>query len=252
MNILVLFFLGVLQGLTEFLPVSSSGHLVLFSKLFSVDESLFLSILLHCATLLSILVCFYKDIFEMIRHPFSRKTMLLAVATIPTCLVVIVLLPIIKLSFGGGALAISFFLSAVLLYLSEEISKRKGQNEIDFKSAFLIGLAQGFAVFPGISRSGTTISAGLIQGKNKKQVAKFSFLMSIPIIFASLVMEIFEIFQGEVSLSFSFGELVFSFVTAFIVGVFAIKFVMKLTEKTNLKLFSIYLVIVSVLTLFVM
>ena len=98
---LVLFFLGLIQGLTEFLPVSSSGHLVLFSKIFGVEESLFISILLHVATLFSILVVFWKDIWTLIRHPFSKETILLVVATIPTCVIALVFLPLIKQSFSG-------------------------------------------------------------------------------------------------------------------------------------------------------
>lgn len=249
--VLALFLLGAIQGLTEFLPVSSSGHLVLFSKIFGVEESLFLSILLHVATLFSIIVVFYKDIWQLIRHPFSKLSLQIVVATIPTCLIVLILMPLIKQSFMGGFLPICFVVSACLLLLAEYFSKKKKESgEFDFKIAIIMGIAQGFAVFPGISRSGTTISAGLLQGKNKEEVAKFSFLMSIPIILLSLFMEIYEVVADKVVVNLPVGATILAFVTAFLVGVFAIKVMMKLTSKANLKWFAYELVVVAVVSLF--
>ncbi len=249
---LALFFLGIIQGLTEFLPVSSSGHLVLFGNLFGIDESLFISILLHVATLLSIVVVFYKDIWQMIRHPFSKQTTMLVVATIPTCLIVLVLMPIIKQSFAGGLLPICFLISAILLLVSEQLSKKKEKKEMTYKTAFIMGIAQGFAVFPGISRSGSTISAGLLSGGEKESVAKFSFLMSIPIIFLSLIMEIYEIVTGSLKLQIQILPTILAFVSAFVVGIFAIKLMIKLTVKSSLKWFSLYLVIISIVSIFVL
>lgn len=249
---LALFFLGIIQGLTEFLPVSSSGHLVLFGNLFGIEESLFISILLHVATLLSIVVVFYKDIWQMIRHPFSKQTTMLVVATIPTCLIVLVLMPIIKQSFAGGLLPICFLISAILLLVSEQLSKKKEKKEMTYKTAFIMGIAQGFAVFPGISRSGSTISAGLLSGGEKESVAKFSFLMSIPIIFLSLIMEIYEIATGSLKLQIEILPTILAFVSAFVVGIFAIKLMIKLTVKSSLKWFSLYLVIISIVSIFVL
>ena len=218
---LALFFLGLIQGLTEFLPVSSSGHLVLFSKIFGVEESLFISILLHVATLLSILVVFRKDIWQMIRHPFSQQTMMLVVATIPTCLIVLVLMPLVKQSFAGGFLPISFLVSSILLFVSEIVSKKKNSKPIDFKSAFIMG------------------------------VAKFSFLMSVPIVILSLLMEIYEIATGAEKVNIQALPTIVSFVVAFVVGIFAIKVMIKLTEKSNLKWFALYLLVMSVVSIFV-
>ncbi len=252
MEILALFFLGLVQGLTEFLPVSSSGHLVLFSKLFGIEESLFVSIILHCATLLSILLVFWKDVWQMLRHPFSKETTMLVTATIPTCVICLILMPIIKMSFSGMLLPVCFLVSAVLLLLSESASKKKPMKELSYKSAFLIGVAQGFAVFPGVSRSGTTISAGLFSGNKKEDVTKFSFLMSVPIILLSLLMEVFEIVMGKEVIKVSIVGLVLSFVTAFATGIFAIKLMLNLTKKSKLKYFAYYLVLISVLTLFIL
>lgn len=249
---LVLFFMGLVQGLTEFLPVSSSGHLVLLSNIFGVEESLFISILLHVATLLSICVVFYKDIFALLRHPFSKNTLMLVVATIPTCLIVLVLMPFIKSSFGGSFLPASFLITAVLLVVTELFAKNKKTKEFSYKTAIIMGIAQSFAVFPGISRSGSTICAGILSGGDKKECAKFSFLMSIPIILLSLVMEIYEGVSGGISISYPISAIIISFIIAFLSGIFAIKFMMRLTEKGKLWWFSCYLLLLSVVTFFVM
>ncbi len=245
-----LFFLGLVQGLTEFLPVSSSGHLVLFSKIFGIEESLFLSILLHFATLLSIVVVFHKDVWRLLRHPFSKETLSIVVATIPTGIIALVIMPLIKNSFDGTFLPICFLISATLLFLCETVFARKEQNPLDLKSAFIMGIAQGFAVFPGISRSGATIAAGLFCGKDKKEVAKFSFLMSIPIVFLSMIMEIFEVAADGVTLQISILPTIIAFVVAFLVGLFSIKAMISLTQKAQLRWFSLYLVAVSVLSFF--
>ncbi len=249
-SFLALFFLGVLQGVTEFLPVSSSGHLVLFSKIFGIDESLFVSVVLHFATLLSILVMLRKEVWQIVRHPFSKLSIQLIAATIPTCLIVLILMPIVKKSFSGVMLPLCFFLCAIILLVADMLSKKKAQKPFDLKTAVIMGIAQGLAVFPGISRSGTTISAGLLAGGDKKETAKFSFLMSIPIIFLSLVMEIFEFCTGAEKITVKFLPLACSFVAAFVVGIFAIKIMLKLTERANLKWFSLYLILISILSLF--
>ena len=246
---LVLFFMGLVQGLTEFLPVSSSGHLVLLANIFNVEESLFISILLHVATLLSICVVFYKDIYALLRHPFSKNTLMLVVATIPTCLIALVLMPFIKSSFGGSFLPVSFLITAVLLVVTELFAKNK--KECSYKTAIIMGIAQGFAVFPGISRSGSTICAGILSGGDKKECAKFSFLMSIPIILLSLIMEIYEGISGGINISYPISAIIISFIVAFLSGIFAIKFMMKLTEKGKLWWFSCYLLLLSLVTFFI-
>lgn len=246
---LVLFFMGLVQGLTEFLPVSSSGHLVLLANIFNVEESLFISILLHVATLLSICVVFYKDIFALLRHPFSKNTLMLVVATIPTCLIALVLMPFIKSSFGGSFLPVSFLITATILVITELFAKNT--KEFSYKTAIIMGIAQGFAVFPGISRSGATISAGLLSKGDKKECAKFSFLMSIPIILLSLIMEIYEGISGGINISYPISAIIISFIVAFLSGIFAIKFMMKLTEKGKLWWFSCYLLLLSLVTFFI-
>ncbi len=247
MDILILCLLGLVQGLCEFLPISSSGHLVLLSSLFGVKDSLFVSIILHVATLLAVIIVFRKDIIHMIKHPFSEESVNLCIATIPTCLIVLLLMPLVNDSFSGGYLAVSFFISAFLLFFAQKTKKKS--IKFTKKNAIIMGIAQGLAVFPGISRSGTTICAGLLSGGDKKECAKFSFLMSLPIIILSMLMEIFEITVNGQNISINTIGLLLAFLIAFIVGIFSIKLMIKLTERLNFKWFSLYLFIIGLLTL---
>lgn len=251
MEVIFLLILGIVQGLCEFLPVSSSGHLVLLSKIFKIEDSLFVSIILHVATLLAIVVVFWKDIKNLIRHPFSKEAMNIYIATIPTCIIVMVLMPLINESFEGNFLFVSFLVSAGLLFFVERYSKRKKSGDFSYKNALAMGIAQGLAVFPGVSRSGTTISAGLLSGGDKKECAKFSFLMSIPIIILSMILEIVKIFIKGESVKVNVLGLSLSFIFAFIIGILSIKIMLKLTERTKFKWFSLYLIAIAVLTLIV-
>ena len=229
MSILVLVLLGLVQGLCEFLPISSSGHLVLLSKLFNVEDSLFVSIMLHVATLLALMV-----------------VMTIVISTIITCIVAIVLMPFITASFEGVMLPVAFLGSAILLFLSQKLSGKGG--EINYKRAGIIGFAQGLAIFPGLSRSGTTISAGLLAGGNKEDCAKFSFLISLPIVFGSLLLEIVKLVIFKETISVNWLGLALAFLIAFVVGILTIKFMLKLTKNLNFKYFSIYLVIIAIVS----
>lgn len=246
MGILYLVFLGLIQGLCEFLPVSSSGHLVLFSSLFGIEDSLLVSIILHVATLFAVVVVYFEDIKDWILHPFSNKAMLIYIATIPTCLIVLVLMPLVNASFNGKYLFICFLISAILLFIVDLFAKNKKSKNFGIKNAIIMGVAQGIAVFPGISRSGTTISAGLISGADKKECAKFSFLMSIPIIIMSMLLEVYEIIKGKQVVSVNPVGIILGFLVAFFVGILSIKAMIKITEKLQFKWFSIYLVIISI------
>lgn len=247
-----LLILGLVQGISEFLPISSSGHLLLLGRIFGIEDSLFVSIFLHMATLLSIMVVFRKEIWSMIIHPFSKEAISLCLASIPTCLIAIVLMPFVKLSFNGEHLYISFLISAFILLFVQMFSKNRGKGGFSHKNALAMGIAQGFAVFPGISRSGTTISAGLLSGGDKKECAKFSFLLSIPIILASMVGEVFEIFKGGTPLSVNPLGLVLGFLVAFVSGLLSIKFMIRATERANFLWISGYLVVMSILSMIIM
>ena len=249
--------LGIIQGLTEFLPVSSSGHLVLFSNLFGVSESLFVSVILHMATLLSVVVVLRKQIIYYLKHPLCDGVKKLVVASVPTCLIVLVLLPVIEKSFGGAFLPFCFMTSAFLLAFTDLFfARRKSKSMyaeikdenfsgISYLQAFYMGIAQGFAVFPGISRSGSTICAGMLSGGDKSSVAEFSFLMSLPIIFLSLFKEIYDLSTTDAKLQIDIVPLILAFIFAFIIGMLAIKFMIRLTKKVNFLWFSLYLIVIA-------
>lgn len=253
MEILCYVILGLLQGLTEFLPISSSGHLVLFGNILGLNQTLFVSIFLHLATLLSIVLVYRKDIVFLIKNPLSKQSINLMVATICTCVIALFLLPLVKSSFEGKFLSISFLISAVILFFAE---KKNGKcfysKKIDIKSSIIMGIAQGLAIFPGISRSGTTLSAGLYSNAEKESATKFSFLMSVPIIVLSLILEIVELVSNGEMLSISWAGLGLGFIVAFLVGIISIKIMIKLTKNSNLKYFSLYLCLISLISFFIL
>ena len=246
MPIFALAVLGIVQGLCEFLPISSSGHLVLLSMVFGIEDSLFVSIILHVATLLAVVVVMRKELWQVIRNPFSKETISLAIATISTCIIAIILMPLISASFEGMLLPVFFMLSAFVLYFVG--SKRKSEGEITYKRALFIGLAQGLAIFPGLSRSGTTISAGIASGGGKEESAKFSFLVSLPIIVGSLAMEVYKIIVEGQTISVNIAGIILSFILSFLVGIISIKFMLKMTNNTSFKYFSIYLIIIAIIS----
>lgn len=242
--------LGIVQGLTEFLPVSSSGHMMLVDKLFGISESnLVMSVLMHVATLLAVVIVFRKEVWEIVRHPFSDEAKKIYFSFFPTCVLVLVIKMISPACFNGAYLGFFFLLTAVLLIAADLFSLRqKTFAPLKKSSALVMGIAQGFACIPGLSRSGTTIATGLMLGENREETARFSFLMSVPVILASLVYELaFD--GGAVAFKDNILQILVGFVIAFVVGMLAIKFMLKIIKKHKFVWFSVYLVILSVLTL---
>ena len=302
----VVIILALVQGLTEFLPVSSSGHLVLLNKFFGIENDfLLLSVILHVATLFSVVWVLRREVWEVARRPFGEMGRKLIFASVPTVLIVLLFKGFIDKSFDGGLLPFCFMFTAVLIVVSEVLnrnalgqktkknkkinvkncqylSKNSGnlgkddencnikdcndlsnnknvavvcdcekKGKITKKTAIFMGVAQGIATLPGISRSGSTICAGLTLGKSRKEVAHFSFLMSIPIILASLVFEVYEYVSSGQALTLSWIELAVGFVVALITGIFAVKFMLRVIEKHSLIPFAVYLAVISVASFFV-
>jgi undecaprenyl-diphosphatase len=245
LTIFIAILLGIVQGLTEFLPVSSSGHLVLLGQVFYLHENnLLFCIILHLATLFAVLFVFKNSVIQAVKHPFSKKSKMLIFATCITLILAFLFEDFFQNSFSGGYLAASFFVTALFLLFAEWVSKQnKNPKQLNYKNTAVMGLFQGFAILPGISRSGATLSSAVVQGINKKDAAEFSFLMSIPIILASLIWELLKLDTSSVNIELM--PTLFGFVFALLFGVFAIKIMLKVIEKAKYHYFSIYLFVLG-------
>lgn len=241
--------LGIVQGITEFLPISSSGHLVLLELIFGSDFNYaLLNVLLHFATLFA--VCFYyrNTIKYLVLHPFCKTNLMLFLATIPAVLFVILTKSFFDFDNSNFTfLGIGFLLTAVLLFVAETcVKQNKLPKKLGYLSAVAMGIGQAFAVFPGLSRSGTTFSVGVLCGNEKNETIRFSFLMSIPIILASVVYEVcFSKSEFLFDSTQIFG-MILSIVFAFIFALLGLKLMNKLVERIKFVWFVPYLIILGI------
>ncbi|MGI5842001.1 MAG: undecaprenyl-diphosphate phosphatase [Christensenellales bacterium] len=249
MTIFQAIILGLVQGLTEFLPISSSGHLVLLSKVFGIKSNfVFFSIALHFATLLAVLWHFRKEVWLVVKKPFGPLAVKLYIATIPAIIVALLFNDQIEKMFSGTLLPFCFMFTAVLLILTQICAtKQKHKKKIDYKGALFMGFMQAVAIIPGISRSGSTISGSVLAGYDKEESAHFSFLISVPIILASCAYEVLKIFKQGAGLIFPLQTIVSS-LFAFLSGIFAIKLMLNIVKKVKFHYFSYYLIILSIIS----
>lgn len=245
LEILETLFLGLVQGLTEFLPVSSSGHLVIFQNILGINEGeITLDILLHLGTLVAVFACFWEDIWELVRHPFQRFTGLLLLGCIPAGIVGVLFESFFEQAFQSLlVVGLGLLFTGFILWFSERISwnffNYKDQNSMTFKDAIFIGLLQAIAIIPGISRSGSTISAALAMGLDRSLAARYSFLLSIPTILGAAGFKLRDIFRTGIS-SHLILPYVLGTLCAAICGYIAIKLVLDLVKRGNLSVFSYY------------
>ena len=252
--------LGVIQGLTEFLPVSSSGHLEIGQALLGTagEENLTFAIVVHTATVLSTLVVLWKEVAQLFRGTFTTTkwndeknyVAMILVSMIPVFIVGMFFKDKVEALFGHGLLLVGICLciTALLLYLSEWLSKRRadGGHEVGYKDAIIIGCAQAVAVLPGLSRSGTTIATGLLCGVKKESVTKFSFLMVLIPILGEAFLELLDILGGEVSGTLGILPMIVGFLAAFLTGCFACRFMIDIVRRQKLIYFAIYCLCVGV------
>ena len=244
-NVINYILIGIIQGLTEFLPISSSGHIVLFGSLFELDNLLLLSVVAHIGTLFAVLYCYRKRIFELIKHPINKTNLHLIIATVPTIIMVLLFNTFLEENFSARTLVWGFLASAVLLLIADLI--KHGNKPITKKSALYMGIGQGLALLPGISRSGTTLVVGLFSKVDKQEALDFSFLMSIPVIVASGIYETFKLFSCQITVNWL--GIFIVMITSFIFGIISIKLMLKIVKTNKLYFFSIYLIILSLIVL---
>jgi undecaprenyl-diphosphatase len=248
MNYLEALILGIIQGLTEFLPVSSSGHLEIGKAILGVEakDSLVFTVAVHGATVLSTIVVFWKEIMRLIKGVFqfqwnseTQYVAMIAVSMIPIGIVGVFFKSQVETLFDGNILLVGFMLLLTGLLLSFTYFSKTNLRPINFKDAFIIGLTQAVAVLPGLSRSGTTIATGLMLGNSKDEVAKFSFLMVLlPIIGANVVDLLGGDFSNQENIQFP--VLLFGFIAAFISGLIACKLMIDFVKRSKLIYFAIY------------
>ena len=258
MEIIDAIVLGIIQGLTEFLPVSSSGHLELGKAILGdesiPEESLLFTVVLHFATALSTIVVFRKDILHILKGLIAFKwnedtkfVAKIALSMIPAAVIGYTYESELAELFGGNIKLVGFMLilTALLLYLAD---KAKNTNKkVSFLNAIVIGFSQAIAMLPGVSRSGATISTSVLLGNDKTKAARFSFLMVVPLIFGKIAK---DIISGELTYqSENFTALSIGFIAAFVSGLFACTWMIQLVKKSKLTYFSIYCVIVGLIAI---
>ena len=254
--------LGLIQGLTEYLPVSSSGHLAIGAELFGIqgEENLAFTIAVHVATVFSTLLILWKEIawifcglFKGRMNDETRYFINIVVSMIPIGIVGVFFKETVEDIFGSGLVIVGsmLLLTALLLTFSYYARPRQKEN-ISLKDAFIIGLSQAVAVLPGLSRSGTTIATGLLLGNNKSKMAQFSFLMVIPPILGEALLDTVKMLKGgteAVMGNISCGALAIGFIAAFISGCIACKWMINIVKKGKLIYFAIYCAIAGAATL---
>ena len=255
--------LGILQGLTEFLPVSSSGHLAIGQALFGLDDgssNLAFTVLLHVATVLSTIVVLWseivwilKDLFKWKWNEGTRYFVNILISMIPVAIVGFFFKDKIEAVFGSGLLIVGIMLlvTATLLAFSYFAKPRQKEN-ISPWHAFIIGIAQACAVMPGLSRSGSTIATGLLLGNKKEKLAQFSFLMVIPPILGEALLDVKDIFEvgfSEAMSGISPVAAIVGFFAAFLSGCLACKWMINLVKKGKLVWFAVYCVLIGILAI---
>lgn len=262
--------LGLVQGLGEFLPISSSGHLALLQNIFGInpDKVLFFAVMLHLGTLISVFIIYWKDIWELLvelcitikdlvtgkglrlaERPVRKLGVMIIVATIPTAVIGLLFEDFFNgLYLSYVAIGIGFLITGVLMFLAERMSAaNKGIERMNFRNAIFVGVLQGIAICPGISRSGSTLVGGLTTGLRREFAVKFAFLISIPSILGSVVLEVPDAIEAGIDPGL-FGPIAVGMLVAAVSGFIAIKTMIRIVSDKKLSYFSYYVWVLGICT----
>ncbi len=260
MNTIFSALMGLVQGLSEFLPISSSGHLIVAEKLLSLlgyqpgNERVAFYVMLHMGTFIAVALVFWRDWVDMLRHPVKNRTLLLLfIASLPALLVKVLLGDWIDGLFTGWFLGISFLITAAFLVLIEWFEKKRGRgagrDEAGLPSALVMGAFQGVALLPGVSRSGSTLLGGVLSGLNRRTATKFSFMMSAPAILGSFLSEGKDAVERSGVDSLLGANTLIGLAFAAVSGYLAIRFMLRLIERISFYRFAVYVAAVGILVL---
>ncbi|ACL69631.1 undecaprenyl-diphosphatase UppP [Halothermothrix orenii] len=251
MEIFKVIFLGIIQGLTEFLPISSSGHLVLFQELLGINtDQITLDVFLHFGTVIPVLIIFWDDVRDIIFFKKEKRwlTILILVGIIPTGIIGILFEDFFANLFSSvKTVGFMLLVTGFLLYLSEKLSNyNKELKEMQYHNALIVGVAQGMAIIPGISRSGSTIVASLLQGFDRDAAARYSFLLSAPVIFGAGLVELKDALSTGLE-QLTWLSIIIGTIFAALSGYFAIKYLLYILRKGKLTVFAYYCWIVGIM-----
>ncbi|ADG82262.1 undecaprenyl-diphosphate phosphatase [Thermincola potens] len=251
MTVLQAAILGLIQGLTEFLPISSSGHLVLFQRFFGLSKGvLTFDVFVHLGTLVAVFAVFWQDILALLKKPWQRLTALIITGTIPTGIMGLGLKDFFEKIFASGStLGVEFIATGVILWWAESIRQRnKGVDQITYADAAFVGFMQGVAILPAISRSGLTIAGALFRGIDRDTAARFSFLISIPAILGAALVDGKDVIEaGTVGVGTI--PLIVGTVVSAVAGYFAIRIMLRILRQGTLKVFSYYVWALGILVI---
>ncbi len=241
------FILGVIQGFTEFLPISSTGHLYLGRHLFGLEEAgLLLDTMLHIGTLAAILLFYRREFLSILRHPFGKMSWLLVIGTIPAVIFGLLFKDYVAvISETGATIGWEFLLTGCFLWYSESIRQgRKKMADITMGDALFIGMFQAAAIMPALSRSGFTIAAGLLRKLDRETAAYFSFLLSTPAIAGAIVLQTADLLKGEGE-TISAIPLLIGIAASAVFGYIAVKWMIAYLKKYSMKVFAIYVWVIG-------
>ncbi len=241
--------LGLIQGLTEFLPVSSSGHLTIVQSFMQISGNMItFDIFVHLGTLVAVFVAFWSDIAALLRRPFCRFTVMIIAGTIPAAIMGFLLNDFFEMLFSSiTAVCCALIVTGVLLWISDHFSGTKSVNDMTLKDALLVGIFQGIAITPGLSRSGSTIFGALLCGLKRSEAAKLSFILSIPVILGAAVKQLHDV-AGDSAFVFQPSYIVGAIVAA-VSGYLAIRIFLRLLARKSLRVFSYYVWALAIVVL---